>query len=217
MFSCEYRGIFKKTFFYRKPLVAASATSDWVLNTPLLVYIWRLCDFHQTFQSSFFTEHLWQGWRLRFYSEEADKIVKSIGHYGNGPNISYFVLVSFILHSLNIILNTTGQKMKVSIEVFFSKCDQILNVKLHFLCSASRILSIECEINWIFKKSISTNLHNFRKILVMVVRLSRSSPTPLPKVFLFLFMYMWIDWLLVCALHFALIQSLTSFRSVCRT
>ena len=31
----------------------------------------------------------------------------------------------------------TAQKMKFSIKDFFSKCDQILNIKLHFLCSVS--------------------------------------------------------------------------------
>ena len=33
----------------------------------------------------------------------------------------------------------TVQKMKFSIKDFFSKCDQILNGKLHFFCSNSAI------------------------------------------------------------------------------
>ena len=33
-----------------------------------------------------------------------------------------------------------AQKMKFSIKDFFSKCDQVLNGKLHFLCSGSFFL-----------------------------------------------------------------------------
>ena len=51
--------------------------------------------------------------------------------------------------------NSTAQKMEFSIKVFFSKCDQfladlvtfteeILNGKLHFLCSVGSIPSHDC-------------------------------------------------------------------------
>ena len=36
-----------------------------------------------------------------------------------------------------LVSNFTAQKVKCSIQDFFSKCDQIYNGKLHFLCSAS--------------------------------------------------------------------------------
>ena len=35
------------------------------------------------------------------------------------------------------LLSNTPQKMKISMKDFFSKCDQILDGKLHFLCSES--------------------------------------------------------------------------------
>ena len=63
----------------------------------------------------------------------------------NGKKL-YFILFSFfyvlcfmfyvdIIHVKDVIF--IAQKMKFSIKDFFSKCDQILNGKLHFLCSAS--------------------------------------------------------------------------------
>ena len=40
---------------------------------------------------------------------------------------------------LSWFLDDTAQKVKFYIKYFFSKCDQILNEKLHFLCSAKVI------------------------------------------------------------------------------
>ena len=42
-----------------------------------------------------------------------------------------------ITNNITNIMNT-AQKMKFSIKDFFHKCDQILNQKLHFLCSATQ-------------------------------------------------------------------------------
>ena len=52
----------------------------------------------------------------------------------------------------------TVQKMKFSIKDFFSKCDQILNEKLHFFCSNSAIkkntLCLQANIDFIRKMQI---------------------------------------------------------------
>ena len=42
----------------------------------------------------------------------------------------------------NFTLPHAAQKMKFSIKVFFSNYDQILNEKLHFLCS------VKCHFLW---------------------------------------------------------------------
>ena len=51
---------------------------------------------------------------------------------------------------LNPIDTVTTQKMKFSIKDFFSKCDQILNGKLHFFCAVCTIL----YLHWIIQKSV---------------------------------------------------------------
>ena len=56
--------------------------------------------------------------------------------YQNDLTINAFTIKieSLLQPNYNTDFNHTAQKMKFSIKGFLSKCDQILNVKLHFLC-----------------------------------------------------------------------------------
>ena len=57
-------------------------------------------------------------------------------HVGGGPKFAFHKKSEKYSEPTDCY---TTQKIKFSIKDFFSKCDQILNGKLHFLCSVNRI------------------------------------------------------------------------------
>ena len=77
---------------------------------------------------------------LKLLGSTKSKITKD----ENGKNVHYIEITEVVLIHCNVVNNSyhqnsrvfTAQKKKFSIKDFFSKCDQILNGKLHFLCSA---------------------------------------------------------------------------------
>ena len=64
----------------------------------------------------------------------------------------------------------TAQKMKFSIKAFSSKCDQILNRKLHFLCSVIKLY--DCHLSryqlFVFMIKLILNIKHFVLISIII-------------------------------------------------
>ena len=64
-------------------------------------------------------------------------------------NLKTFSGVIFVVQFSGTLLdNVHCKKMKFSIKGFFSNCDQILNWKLHFLCSSISLVNIIFFVNF---------------------------------------------------------------------
>ena len=53
-------------------------------------------------------------------------------------------MTELFIYNSGHIIEDTAQKMKFCMKDFFSKCDQILNGKLHFFCALKEVLSMKC-------------------------------------------------------------------------
>ena len=60
-----------------------------------------------------------------------------------------------------------AQKMKFSVKDFFSKCDQILNGKLHFSCSDE-----DWELDSIFKLGVGSGLAELTELATVEFELA---------------------------------------------
>ena len=104
-----------------------------------------------------FREAVSRRWSLKKPPWEYPQVLQETTYAGNINKKKHFYRRCLYLNCLRIFSEHTAQKMKFSIKAFFSKCKdlvtftgEILDRKLHFLCSESCSDPLRQNANWMY-------------------------------------------------------------------